>query len=378
MRKPFLSFILDLFQAWIASLHLNKIVHWERYHRIAFYADKVPYCLYHRQMTNKNESFLAAGISNHTAGLHHAGRSCFVPGVSHTFQRDYIYFTNVVFTPVMLLLGIWSVLSNGSILIAILKGGIRIRPGFLLLCSLTFTDFLWGGLVTPVYLKFRFKEIVNSYYCANRGDWQEPLMTASFFLCLFGTVGSLAVISFDRYLAIAKAMWYKASVKLWHACSLCIGVWLLSSFIITAKITRVVPRGAIEVVEAGYVIISSCFTVITQVLTLYALHKHNNSVAQITGRVTTPGTGNNPAAITSAIERKLTVTTSWVVGELVLILIPCAIVVIISKIANIPFSMLMEPLFFPMSSLVSSVNPILYHQKNPQLRQGVSTLLKCQ
>lgn len=339
---------------------------------------KVLYCLYHRLMTNENESLLVAEISNHTAGHHHDGRSCFVPGISQTFQRDYFYFTNVVFTPVITLLGIWSVLSNGSILIAILKGGIRIRPGFLLLCSLTLTDFLWGGLVTPVYLKFRFKEIVNSYFCANRGDWQDPLMAASFFLCLFGTVGSLAVISLDRYLAIAKAMWYKASVKLWHACLVCICVWLLSSCIITAKITSVVPRGAIEVVEAGYVIISSCFIIVTQVLTLYALHKHNNSVAQIAGRATTPGAENNPVNATAAIERKLTVTTSWVVGELVLILIPCAMVVIISKIANIPFSMLMEPLFFPISSLVSSVNPILYHQKNPQLRQGVSTLLKCQ
>jgi len=328
-------------------------------------------------MTNKSDSFLVAGISNYTAQNHLGGRSCFVPGVSQTFQRDYFYFTSVVFTPVITLLGIWSVLSNGSILIAILKGGIRIRPGFLLLCSLTLTDFLWGGLVTPVYLKFRFKEIVNSYFCANRGDWQDPLMVASFFLCLFGTVGSLAVISLDRYLAIAQAMWYKVSVKLWHACFVCIGVWLLSSSIIAAKITRFVPRDAIEAVEAGYVIICSCFTIIAQVLTLYVLHKHNKSVAQLNAG-TAPGVENNPACITAAIERKLTVTTSWVVGELVLILIPCAIVVIISKVTNIPFSMLMEPLFFPISSLVSSVNPILYHQKNPQLRQGMSNLLKCQ
>ena len=336
------------------------------------------YCLYHRPMINKNESFLVAGISNHTPEHHHGGRSCFVPGVSQTFQRDYFYFTNVVFTPVITILGIWSVLSNGSILIAILKGGIRIRPGFLLLCSLTLTDFLWGALVTPVYLKFRVKEIVNSYFCANRGDWQDPLMVASFFLCLFGTVGSLAVTSLDRYLAIAKAMWYKASVKLWHACLMSIGVWLLSSSIITAKMTRVVPRDAIEAVEAGYVIICSCFTIFAQVLTLYVLHKHNNSVAHIVGSGATQRAGNNPANITAAIERKLTVTTSWVVGELVLILIPCAIVVIISKITDIPFSMLMEPLFFPISSLVSGVNPILYHRKNPQLQQRVSKLLKCQ
>lgn len=370
--------VLDFFQALIVFPYLNIIIYIGKDITVCFMLTKLLYCLCHRLMTNKNGSFMVAGISNHTAGHQHGGRSCFVPGIPQTFQRDYFYFTNVVFTPVITLLGIWSVLSNGSILIAILKGGIRIRPGFLLLCSLTLTDFLWGALVTPVYLKFRFKEIVNGYFCANRDDWQDPLTVASFFLCLFGTVGSLAVISLDRYLAIAKAMWYKASVKPWHARLVCIGVWLLSSSIITAKITRVVPRDAIEGVEAGYVIICSCFTIIAQVLTLYVLHKHNSLVAQIAGSGATPGAGNNPANITAAIERKLTVTTSWVVGELVLILIPCAIVVIISKITDIPFSMLMEPLFFPISSLVSSVNPVLYHQKNPQLRQGVSRLLKCQ
>lgn len=343
-----------------------------------FTLTKLLFCLNHRLMANNNDSLLVAGISNHTAGHQHGGRSCFIPEISQTFQRHYFYFTNVVFTPVITLLGVWSVLANGSILIAILKGGIRIRPGFLLLCSLTLTDFLWGGLVTPVYLKFRFKEIVNGHFCANRGDWQDPLMVASFFLCLFGTVGSLAVISLDRYLAIAKGMWYKVSVKFWHACLVCIGVWLLSTSIITAKITRIVPRDAIEPLEACYVIICSCFTIIAQVLTLYVLHKHNTSVAQNAGPGATPGQVNNSVSTTAAIERKLTVTTSWVVGELVLVLIPCAVVVIISKVTNIPFSMLMEPLFFPISSLVSSVNPILYHKKNPQIRQGVSKLLKCQ
>lgn len=333
---------------------------------------------YHRLMANKNASEVE--ISNHTADHQDGGRSCFTPGISQTLQHDYFYYTNVVFTPVIALLGIWSVLSNGSVLIAILRGGIRIRPGFLLLCSLTLTDLLWGGLVTPLYLRFRIKEIIESYVCSNRSDWDDPLMTVSFFVCLFGTVGSLAVISLDRYLAVTKAMWYKVSVKLWHACLECVGVWLLSTFIVTAKITRIVPQNAIEAVEACFVIICACFIIIFQVLTLYALHKHNNTVAQDSGPAG-PAQGNNPVngSVTASLERKLAVTTSWVVGELGLVLLPCAIVVIISKIfIKLPVSMLMEPLYFPISSLISSVNPILYHRRNPQIREGVSKLFKCQ
>ncbi|KAL9975977.1 hypothetical protein ACROYT_G013205, partial [Oculina patagonica] len=317
-------------------------------------------------MADINVSSSDAGISNHTT-QHRDGEeeSCFIPGVSQTLQRDYFYYTNVVLTPVNTLLGIWIVLSNGLILIAILKGGMRIRPGFLLLCSLTLTDLLWGGLVTPVYLKYRVQEIINSQVCAlNRSERDDPVMVASFFLCLLGTVGSLAVISLDRYLAVAKAMWYKVSVKLWHACLECFGVWLLSIFIITAKITRIVPQNVVEVLEACYVIAISFFIVIVQGLTLYVLNKHNNSVAQNSDPAADPGQGNNPVHTTAAIERKLTVTTSWVAGELVLVLIPCAIVVVIAKTANPGAFMFMEPLYFPIASIISSINPVLYHRRN--------------
>lgn len=216
----------------------------------------------HRFVANENVSFPDAGISNYTTHSRNGGRSCFIPGVSQTLQHDYFYYTNVVLTPVITLLCIWTVLSNGSILIAILRGGTRIRPGFLLLYSLTLTDLLWGELATPVYLKFRLQEIISSHVCANRSDWDDPLMVASFFLCLLGTVGSLAVISLDRYLAVAKDVWYKVSVKRWQACLESLGVWLLSIFIITAKITRIAPRNVIEALEACYVILVSCFIII--------------------------------------------------------------------------------------------------------------------
>lgn len=334
---------------------------------------------YNRLTANENVSLSGSEILNDTTQHQHGeGRSCFIRGVSLTLQRDYLFYTNNLLTPVIALLGVWIVLSNGSILIAILKGGVRIRPGFLLLCSLTVTDLLWGGLVTPVYLKFRIQEIINSHFCTNRSDWDDPMMVAFFFLCLFGTVGSLAVISLDRYLAVAKATWYKVSVKCWHACLECVGMWLLSIVIITAKITRIVPLNVVETLEACYVIVLSCFIVIVQVLTLYVLHKHNNSVAQNTDSGVEGGQRNNPAHSTAAFERKLTVTACWVVGELVLVLIPCAVVVVISKIVNIPATMIMELLYFPIASIVSSVNPVLYHRGNPQIREGVSRLMKCQ
>ena len=160
--------------------------------------------------------------------LEQAKQPCLLPGISQTFQSHLFYYFNLFLTPVNILLGLWCFLSNGLILISILRGGLRIRPGFLMLCSLTLTDVVWGGLVTPMYVRFRVIELLNGKACANASDWDSPLMLTSFYLCGYSTLGNLGVMSADRYLAVAKPMWYKTTVTKQHAMFTCGGVWLTS------------------------------------------------------------------------------------------------------------------------------------------------------
>ena len=176
-------------------------------------------------------------FSNHSTEQHDKGRSCFISGISQTLQHDYLNYSNLAFTPVLISLGIWCGLSNATVPIAILRGGFRIRKGYVVLCSLAFIVLLWGGVVIPVYLKHRLEEIFNRHVCANCSDWDNPVMVVSFFVCLLGKVGTLTVMSVDRYLAVAKALWYKVSVKRWHAFLACLYVWMVSVSIVTAKLT---------------------------------------------------------------------------------------------------------------------------------------------
>lgn len=302
------------------------------------------------------------------------GRPCFFPGNSQTIQLHFFYYSNFFLTPVTILLGLWCFLSNGFILIAILRGGLRIRPGFLLLCSLTLTDVLWGGLVTPVYVRFRIAELLSGKVCSNRSDWDSPLMVTSFFLCLFSTLGNLAVMSGDRYLAVAKPMWYKTTVTKQHAMCASSAVWLTSTAMVVLRQVYLFPLKALEFFEACYVVVSSCAIIVVQLTTLVVLRKNNKVTAQAmegSARV-------NAIARNNTVEHQLAVTTRHVVSFLALIILPVGFLVGLSPILPWNYSIFLEPLFFPIATLCSSINAVLYYRGNVQIRDGIIKLIKCQ
>lgn len=152
------------------------------------------------------------------------GRPCFISGFPRAVQSQFSYYSSLVLTPATTIVGLWCFLSNGLVLITILRGGLRFRPGFLHLCSLTLTDVLWGGVVTPLYIGFRIAELIVGKVCFNRSDWDSPVMVVSFFLCLFAMVGTLGVMSVDRYLAVTKPLWYKATMKKQYAITTSVAV----------------------------------------------------------------------------------------------------------------------------------------------------------
>lgn len=300
-------------------------------------------------------------------------RSCFFTGISQALQLNYFYYSNFILTPATALLGIWCFLSNGSVLFVILKCRLQIRAGLVTLCSLTLTDLLWAALVVPLFLSFRVAEFVTGKACANRSDWDSPLMVSSFFLCTFSTVGTLGVMSMDRYLAVSRPMWYKSAVSKRHTIYACCGVWFGSLSIVILKQVALFPRKIVELLEACYVVPIASLIIIFQVMTLVQLHRHNNAVANMNEG---GGQAQN-ATFVNATERHLAVVTLHVVGLLGLVIIPIGLSVVLSSILEIKLTTFTEPLYFPLATLLSGINPILYYRGNPQIRDGIAKLVKC-
>ena len=123
------------------------------------------------------------------------------------------------------------------------------------------------------------------------------------------------------------------------------------------------------------VIVSAVAIIILQITTLRLLHRHNDTVAEMMAE------GNEPKPTNTAnvaIERQLAKTTSYVVGVLALVFIPMAFGIVITVITKKPYVQLINPGLFPLRTLCSGINPILYYRGNEQVKQGISKLVKCQ
>ena len=131
--------------------------------------------------------------------------SCILPEIPESTLHNYFSFTNFVILPLTILLGFWCFVSNLTVMIAVLRIGVKVRPGLLMLCCLTLTDVLCGGLVVPSQIAFWIKELIKGKVCPNFEELRNSLWIIPSVTCFFATTGILAVISFDRYIAVAKA-----------------------------------------------------------------------------------------------------------------------------------------------------------------------------
>ena len=146
-------------------------------------------------------------------------QQCLVKGLPEHAQHTLRDVTNLVVLPLDTLLALFSVMYNTVILVAVLRTRSIQRPSLLLLCSLSTTDMIWATLSAIRNTKVFILENV-----CPKEPTSEELFTG--LLCLFSTLGTLAVISCDRLLAVSKPWWYRSHSTRSHAIKQIALVWL--------------------------------------------------------------------------------------------------------------------------------------------------------
>ena len=129
--------------------------------------------------------------------------------------------TNLVVLPLDTLLALLSVTFNAFILVAILRKRSIQRPSLLLLCSLSATDVIWA--ITCAIHNIKYFILKN--FCPKQFSEEEVF---AFTLCFFSTLGSLAVISCDRLLAVNNPWWYRSHATRSHAFKQITLVWMIA------------------------------------------------------------------------------------------------------------------------------------------------------
>lgn len=266
-------------------------------------------------------------------------QTCLVAGISVSFQTQYFYYVNW-FAPITLLLSIWCFVSNAAVIVTLLRSGIKsIRPGLLMLCSLSFTDLLRSATSTFTVCTFRLKHLLNNQVCQVYSEIETMPM-------------------FSRALVA------------------CIAVWTVS---ITSGFVREVAGQQSTLKNfllPAISIPSVAIIVILQIMTIRLLRRHNRAVADMMEE----GNAANPTANTAnaAIERRLSKITTNVVGVLALIFVPVAFINILTVVTKTKYIELLGPVLSPLTILWSSINPVLYYRGNEKVKQVIVRLVKCQ
>ena len=148
-------------------------------------------------------------------------QQCLLASIPEHAQRTLRDVTNLVVLPLDTLLALLSVTFNSVILVAILRTRFIQRPSMLLLGSLSITDVIWA-------LMSSFQntaDFVLKNLCQKETAVEEVF--ARLICFLFSTLGSLAMISCDRLLAVNNPLWYRSHATRSRAIKQIAMVWVI-------------------------------------------------------------------------------------------------------------------------------------------------------
>ena len=280
--------------------------------------------------------------------------------------RDRRDVTNVVVFPLETLLALLSVTFNSLILVAILRTRSIQRPSMLLLGSLSITDVIWA--ILNVFQNIKFFVLKN--LCPKETVVEEVFAAI---LCFFSTLGSLAMISCDRLLAVSNPWWYRSHATRSYAVKEIILVWLISLILAAIGSSYKYLPTAWSIFPYLGTAVSVCYalTIIGSYIgALIANYRHRASMHLYGG----------PMRTVLRREKKIANTV-------VLILIVFGITLF--PVINIPLVLHhfgiatrdttpLRPFYYIFVTLNGLLNPILNYGRNKDVRRAVRSLIRCQ
>ena len=166
-------------------------------------------------------SYQNNNTSDLTGTLSH--QRCLIPGLPEDTQHTMCNVTNFIFGPLVMLLAFLSLTSNSLIMAALIRVKSLRHPSLLLLGSLSITDILFA---VYVFVKSFARNIYEAFCPEEMGDLERGFVI----LCNLSTVGNLALISKDRYLAVSKPWLYRTHLKRSRVLKQSSAIWFYSFF----------------------------------------------------------------------------------------------------------------------------------------------------
>ena len=260
-----------------------------------------------------------------------------------------------------------SVTCNSLILAAILRTRSIQRPSFLLLCSLSITDVIWA-IIALVDNIFTYS---HKSFCPK--EFKGAGLQFAITLCFFSTLGNLAIISCDRFLAVSKPWWYRNHMTRSRAIRQISLVWLLSVVICGI--------GATAWSFPSLWIIFQVLTSVWYSLCILAVTCSYGGVliANLRHRVAMNLYGSHMRTILEH-EKKIANTVCIILIVLCFTTLPSLIVPLV--LYQLGFSNddmnPLRPFYYVLATLNGLLNPLVNYGRSDDVRGAVGMLIRCQ
>ena len=289
---------------------------------------------------------------------------CLIAGIPEHAQHTLRDVTNLVVLPLDTLLALLSVTCNSLIFLAVQRQRSIQRPSMLFLCSLSISDVLWATMSAINNAKF----FIFKNLCPKELIEVEVFVAS---LCFYSTLGSLAVISYDRLLAVSNPWRYRSHATRSLAIKQIILVWVIGVIVSVPVTIAWRSDSALLFSIAVYIeaVLSFCYALaIIGCYTglLIANCRHGASMHLYGGPMRT------------VLEREKKVANT--VGLILLVLCFCLLPAVIAP--NVVYQIGIDPreataFYFIFITLNGLLNPLVYYGRNEDVRTAVRSLIRC-
>ena len=286
--------------------------------------------------------------------------ACLIPNISEEIQHQVRDISNYVVRPLYMLFAVMVFVCNVLICVTVTRTKSLQRPSLLTLCSLSVTDLIYA--LFSLYVSI--KTVLSEHTClGSLGSRDTTIIT----LCSLATLGTLAVISRDRYLAVTKPLWYRYHLTTLRAIKMSCVPWLISMVITLVHVFYFAFKfdGEYQPLVHATSLLYYCICFVIIILSHLGIYFKKPPIADI----------RDIQAVMKR-EKKSAVTVRLILLVLLLTFLPallCPIVFVMNGVANLGAY---RPFYFILFTLNAFANPLLNFGRNKDMRRALRGLFK--
>ena len=266
--------------------------------------------------------------------------------------------TNFVVIPINMLVTFMSLVCNALVIITVARTKSLQLPPLLMLSSLAITDVLFS-----IYTMCRYIEILaHEHKCPTSRNPEIAVLSP---LCLLATLGNLAIISRDRYLAVKKPWWYRIHVTKSRALKMICIPWINSAvltfflYLSLKNEGRFPPIG--QIMSFLFYILCT-FVIIMSYLGIFCKKTPPEEVLNVSASLER--------------EKRLANTVSWILLALVVTFLPAFFTLFVLDANGVQNFIVYLPYYGFLFELNGLLNPLLNFNRSKEMRRALRDLLK--